>query len=69
MSYSDFNTQIKARGATDISRKAEERSTRFTFAGDVWTCTDKNRTIMTSELEEGYEMAYCLGLYCIRSDR
>lgn len=64
MAYSDFGTQIKSRGATDISRSAEAKSTRFTFAGNVWVCSDKKRMLMTDDLEEGYEMLYCLRQYC-----
>jgi hypothetical protein len=64
MSYGDFNAQIKARGATEIRRIAEDKKTEFTFGGRVWECSDGRRPEMTTELADGYEMAYCLGLYC-----
>lgn len=64
MSYGDFNTQIKARGATAILRVADEKLTRFMFEDLGWTCSDKNRPQMTNELSDGYEMGYCLALYC-----
>ncbi len=64
MSYGDFSAQIKERGALAITRIAAEKTTHFQFEGQHWICTDKNRAVMTNELASGYEMGYCLGLYC-----
>jgi hypothetical protein len=64
MSYGDFNMQIKDRGATAIERLSVEKTTVFIYEGASWRCVDKNRTLMAGELADGYEMGYCLALYC-----
>lgn len=63
MSYGDFNTQIKGRGALAIVT-APNRTTQFVYEGTHWSCAGKDRDAMTDELADGYEMGYCLPLYC-----
>lgn len=65
MSYGDFSAQIKARGAQAITRLGDEKATQFEFEGKQWRCVDAQRGAMTRELADGYEMRYCLELYCV----
>ncbi len=66
MSYGDFSMQIKERGAVAIVAAAAEKTTQFVYAGETWMCAGKDRAAMAHELADGYEMPYCLALYCSR---
>jgi hypothetical protein len=64
MSYDDFAARIAERGATEVKRDRDSKTTSFVYKDRAWTCTDKARISMTLELADGYEMDYCLSQYC-----
>ncbi len=64
MSYGDFTAQITARGATEIVRDRNAKSTSFVYKGKAWVCTDSARPTMTAGLADGYEMDYCIAESC-----
>ena len=67
MAYGDLASQLASRGATAVTRSKETKLTTFEYKGITWQCTAKNLAKLTSELGSGYEMDYCLKLYCERA--
>ena len=64
MAYGDFAMRVGERGAVAVKRLPEEKMTYFVYQGKPWRCTDRDRILMTAERADGYEMRYCLNLYC-----
>jgi hypothetical protein len=64
MIYGTFESQLAQRGASNVVRSSETKTTTFEYQGNLWSCVVREARKMTQELADGYEMNYCLELYC-----
>lgn len=64
MFYDELTLQLRSRGAGEIVRSTNDKTTQFNFDGKRWVCRGPQCKTMATELSDGYEMPYCLALYC-----